>query len=328
MPPYAHVFVIVEENKHHAQVLGGKLAPNLSRLARDYGEATRFYGETHPSQPNYIALLGGDTFGIADNDPPFCRPGTHDRLCREHEERGYADHVTSCPHLGDQLTAIGMTWRAYLEDMPTDLRPPLPGRARIGAAFPTGLYAPKHAGFLNFRSVYGDGSKLHPALKGFEALDADLASGRLPHFALIIPNLCNDMHGEDGPHIAKDCQDWNTPGLIRRGDRMIGQMVAKIQATPAWRSKENVAIVITFDEDDGQDAPLKRPGYGGGRIPTVVVTNHGGRKAKDATLYNHYALLRTIENALGVAQHLRHAGDPDTKAMTSLFAVEGGKSGG
>ena len=44
-------------------------APNLNRLAAQYGSATRFYAESHPSEPNYVAMLGGDTFGIATMTP-------------------------------------------------------------------------------------------------------------------------------------------------------------------------------------------------------------------------------------------------------------------
>ena len=86
--------------------------------------------------------------------------------------------------------------------------------------------------------------------------------------------------------------------------------------------------VITFDEDDGEDRAVPLPGLRGGRIPTVVITNHGGRKPPDATLYSHYSLLRTVEDALGVGEHLRHAADASTRPMTPLFAVGGGKAGG
>jgi hypothetical protein len=101
-------------------------------------------------------------------------------------------------------------------------------------------------------------------------------------------------------------------------------------ATRAWRSKANAAIVITFDEGSGRtregccavtpDAPSN---YGGGHIPTIVITNHGPRGLKDETPYNHYSLLRTIEDAFGISEHLAHAGDGDkgVVAMRPLFAA-------
>ena len=63
--------------------------------------------------------------------------------------------------------------------------------------------------------------------------------------------------------------------------------------------------------------------FGGGHIPTIVITNHGPRGVKDATPYNHYALLRTMEDAFGIKTHLRNAGaiDKGVVAMTPLFAA-------
>jgi hypothetical protein len=91
-----------------------------------------------------------------------------------------------------------------------------------------------------------------------------------------------------------------------------------------------MAIVITFDEGAGKtregccgvtpDAPSN---FGGGHIPTIVITNHGPRGLKDATPYNHYALLRTIEDAFGIRAHLGYAAatDKGVAAMTPLFAA-------
>jgi phosphatidylinositol-3-phosphatase len=101
-----------------------------------------------------------------------------------------------------------------------------------------------------------------------------------------------------------------------------------------WSAPENTAIVITFDENDkderggpdqgccGNDS--KSLAYaGGGRIPTVVITNHGPRGVIDATPYNHYSLLRTTESAFGSSEYLGHAADQDggVKVMSLLFAV-------
>ena len=63
--------------------------------------------------------------------------------------------------------------------------------------------------------------------------------------------------------------------------------------------------------------------FGGGHIPTVVITNHGPREGGDDTPYNHYSLLRTTEEALGIDEFLGHANDQalGVKAMSPLFAV-------
>jgi arylsulfatase A-like enzyme len=145
-----------------------------------------------------------------------------------------------------------------------------------------------------------------------------------------VPNQCNEMHGLRGAAIPADCDYGDTKGLIRRGDAVTAELVKRIQATPAWRSRENVAIVITFDEGFGSNrdgccgvTPTAPSNFGGGHIPTLVLTNHGPRGVKDDTPYNHYSLLRTIEDAFGIDQHLAHAAETDQGVvpMVPLFAT-------
>ncbi len=332
VPRYAHIFVILAENKSYDEIIGGANAPNFSRLAKAYGDATRFYGEVHPSEANYVALLGGDTFGIHDDDPWFCKPGATDPAClNASREHPYPDHTVHSPGLSDQLNAAHLTWKGYYEDLPA------PGSLAYIASDPaisdgtrfTALYAAKHSGFTNFASVQGDPNRAR-RLVGFDAFEADLKAGRLPNFALIVPNQCNEMHGLVGARVPADCEGHNTAGLIRRGDAEIGKLVAEIQATPMWRSRQNVAIVLTFDEGlPGERTgccgvtPDQPSNYGGGHIPTVVITNHGPHGLADATPYNHYSLLRTIEDAFGISEHLGHAAQTD-KGVVPMTALFGG----
>jgi hypothetical protein len=110
----------------------------------------------------------------------------------------------------------------------------------------------------------------------------------------------------------------------------VGELVERLMATRAWKSQKNVAIIITFDESgrgqrDGCCAvtPDQRSNFGGGRIATVVITNHGPRGLADDTPYNHYSLLRTFEDVFGIEERLGHAGDTDrgVQSMTALFAT-------
>jgi hypothetical protein len=145
---------------------------------------------------------------------------------------------------------------------------------------------------------------------------------------LIVPDQCDEMHGINSPKAPLDCQKGDA-GLVRRGDTYVHDIVGEIQASPIWKNGMT-AIVITWDEDgkadripgspqaccviDAQDNP------GGGHIPTIVITNHGPRGLADPTPYDHYSLLRTVEDALGLGGHLRHADDPTVLPMTPLFA--------
>ena len=332
VPRFAHVFVIIEENKDYDQILGGVAAPNLARLAKTYGDATQFFGEVHPSEGNYVALLGGDTFGIHDDDPWYCKPGATDATCAGAKwESAYVDHTVHERGLSDQLLAAGLNWKGYYQNLPA------PGSLAYIATDPkiddgtrnTALYASKHSGFVNFESVQSDPNRADH-LVGFDRLDADLTSDSLPAFALIVPNQCNEMHGLFGPRVPLDCLAPNKAGLIRRGDAEAARLAGAIMKTRAWGSAQNVAIVITFDEGAGGArtgccgiTPTAPSNFGGGHIPTVVITNHGPRGLADATPYNHYSLLRTIEDAFGIQEHLRHAGETD-KGVVPMARLFGG----
>jgi phospholipase C len=322
---YDHILVIVEENKGYSTVLDRGLAPAISDLAKAYGNATQMFAERHPSEPNYVAMLGGDTFGIADDDGWFCVPGSTEPGCKGAAAPGYVPHLVDGPNLATQLQAKGLDWKAYLEDIPA------PGSLAMlspeSDTAPAGLYAAKHTGFTNFTTVHAD-PNLTRKLVGFDVLRADLRSGNVPAFALVVPNQCNEMHGVGGPKSPPDCSGGDE-GLVRRGDAYVRDLVALIQGSPVWTHGET-AIVLTWDEDSKVDripgtvqsccVPVDAHNPGGGHIPTIVITNHGPRGLTDATAYDHYSLLRTIEDALGLDGHLRHAGDAAVLPMTPLFA--------
>lgn len=325
VPHYDHIVVIVEENRSYATILDRNEAPAIAALAQTYGQATEMFAERHPSEPNYVAMLGGDTFGIADDDSWYCVPGSTRPNCKGSDKPGFAVHLIEGPNLASQLAAKGLGWRAYLEDLPA------PGSLAIfspeTATAPAALYAAKHTGFTNFATVHAD-PKLATELVGFDALKSDLQSGNVPAFAYVVPNQCNEMHGIDSPKAPADCKG---EGLIRRGDAEIHELITEMQASPIW-THGNTAIVITWDEDDKAD---RAPGLpqsccvvdannpGGGHIPTIVITNHGPRGLSDPTPYDHYSLLRTIEDAFGLDGYLRHAGDASVQPMTPLFAIAG-----
>ena len=64
---YRHVVVIVLENHSYESVIGSSQAPYLNSLARQWSLATDYSGVAHPSLPNYLALIGGGTFGVSSD---------------------------------------------------------------------------------------------------------------------------------------------------------------------------------------------------------------------------------------------------------------------
>lgn len=162
VPAFRHVFVIVFENKERSDVFDSADAPTFNALGDRYAKLTGYRGVTHPSLPNYLALVSGSTQGITEN-------------C--------TDCIVDARNLADTLVAAKKTWKTYAEG--------LPGPGFTGGL--SGRYAKKHNPFLYFRSVVSKPAQLNRVVPLAE-LRADLDADRLPDFALIIPDLCNSMH--------------------------------------------------------------------------------------------------------------------------------------
>lgn len=309
VPQYKHIFVIIFENKAFDQIRGNPNAPIINQLAETYGMASKFFGEVHPSEANYVAMLGGSTFGIHDDAPYNAKPNTPGSHGVDHTIRGRS--------LLDQLEEKALTWKGYFEDIPS------PGYK--GTAYPNStnaLYASKHNGFINFLKVQNDSKEL-AKLVGIDQLTLDLQSSNVPNYSHIVLNQCHEMHGL--PQCA------NTQQLIKMGDTMIGKIINQITSSSLWSSSDNNAIVITWDEDNGSTTglqgccgyePNSAANFGGGHILTIVITNHGPRGVVDNTPYNHYSLLRTTEDAFGIHEYLNKAGSNEggVKPMTPLFS--------
>jgi phosphatidylinositol-3-phosphatase len=162
IPAFSHIFVIVLENHEYSSIIGKPTALYLNGLAQQYGLATNFYGTRHPSLPNYVALIGGDTFGIT-SDCNSC--------------------FVAAPNLVDQLETAGKSWKAYMEAMPSPCFVGDSGK----------LYKQKHNPFIYFDDIRLNAARCQKIVP-FTQFAADLQSNSLPDFVWITPNMCNDMH--------------------------------------------------------------------------------------------------------------------------------------
>jgi hypothetical protein len=345
LPRYEHIFVIIGENKSYKQIIGNVAdAPQMNSLASQYGLATEYYGVVHPSEGNYVAMLGGNTFGIHDDDAWFCQPKQQHLDCEESFNPNYQPHTINARSLMDQLEESNLTWKGYFEDLPA------PGSTIIEHPSddpdrPKYLYVASHNGFLNFTRVRQD-PQMAEKIVPMGQLAVDLVAGRLPNYAHIVLNMCNNMHGLDDVPLNeeyKDClfdrhKDETLSAVIRRGDNAIGEIVNQIISSAVWTNPGNAAIVITWDEDysvyscedntssnkEGVQGccssyPGSPPDSCGGKVATIVITNRGPLNRKDPTPYNHYSLLRTCEEAFGISEYLGLAGDKRVNPMTPLF---------
>jgi hypothetical protein len=295
IPRYQHIVEIMMENTSYSTIIGNPLAPTINALASKYGLATNYFGVTHPSEPNYVANIGGSFFGIQDDNQFYCTPAlaSSDPNCAGTT----VNHTLSAPTLADQLTAADLTWKGYFQTLP-----PVPSTGLIKTGpnangpytfkFPNNtnaLYASKHNPFVNFTGTQDALSNMVPDTQ----LAKDLAREKLPNFSYIVPDQCHDMHG------TSSCPTTN--GLISAGDAYVGNLVHEIMSSETWRDGRN-AIVITWDEDDFSDTGKPGTGccgsnVGGGHVATVVITNRTDHPIQDNTAYNHYSLLLSIEAA-------------------------------
>jgi hypothetical protein len=162
LPVFSHVFIIVMENHEYGAIVGNPAAAYINSLAASYGLATNYFAISHPSLPNYLAMVAGSTFGIA-SDCTQC--------------------FVTAPNIGDQVEQSGRSWKAYLEGMPSP--------CYLGSS--AGKYAQKHNPFVYFTGLRNDPGRCAAHVVPFSQFGVDLA-GTLPNYVWITPDMCNDMH--------------------------------------------------------------------------------------------------------------------------------------
>jgi len=182
--------------------------------------------------------------------------------------QGITDDCTSCVvvahSLADTLEGAGRTWKTYAEGLP-----------QAGFTGPyVGRYAKKHNPLVYFRNVFSAPKRLGRIVP-FAAFARDFAAGTLPDYSLVVPNLCNDMH---------DCP-------VATGDRWLGRFLAPLLTNPQLSGG---AVFVVFDESDNSNVG------GGGIVPAFVAGPLVQAGSRSAVVFDHYSLLRTIEDGWGL----------------------------
>jgi phosphatidylinositol-3-phosphatase len=323
--PVRHVFVIVLENEPYLTTFGEQSpAPFLAHeLPKQGALLDQYFGIGHYSLGNYIAMISGQApnSGTQADCPVYSE---FNRNARRLDPNGQAlgegcIYPADVKTLADQLDAANLTWKGYMEDMGADPARESAGcgHAAIGATDNTNhaaandQYADKHNPFVYFHSIIDDSDYCGRHVVNLDHLVSDLQSVRTtPNFSFITANLCHDGH--DAP-----CKNGEPGGLIS-ADAFLRVWVARVLASPAFR--QDGLLVITFDEGTdaldcceeqglpGGPAP-GRFGPGGGRIGAVLLSPFIAPDTLSSTPYNHYSLLRTVEDFFGLP-HLGYAGAP------------------
>jgi hypothetical protein len=348
LPPIRHVFVIMLENESASSTFGNPAAdPYLARTLPAEGAFLPNYDAVgHASNDNYVAFVSGQ--------PPNPLNQTD---CVDYVDfaglalPGDTDEGIGCVYpavtktIGNQLSAAGLSWKAYEQDMGNIAsresaacgRPDLNAIDHTQDAVYDDGYATRHDPFVYFHAVidsqaYCDqhvvalgspyGAMPAGALPGELGLAHDLkAISTTPNYSFITPNLC--MDGHDYP-----CK--NEPSgtsALNDIDRFLATWVPMITSSPAF--KANGLLEITFDEgadSDGTSCCGETPGLtsplpglsgpGGGKIGAIVLSPFikGGTVSPRA--YNHYSSLATVESIFGLPRL------GEAKTVTSIFGSD------
>lgn len=274
-PNIDHVFVIVMENmdattahkgdksfiygnKKHAPYINKELIPSASRALNFIDELPDL-----PSEPHYILMEAGtnefdDTTFTCDAEPT--------RKCDGSDTQNWTN---SPKHLATELKAAGRSWMTYSQGYDPE---------NTGACPVTShdRYAARHVPFVFFADVAGappawntPGCAQH--FRDFSQLKEGLASGNVPNYAFIVPDVCNDMHGHE------TCKD----NLVKKADDFLKSMLPGLID---WSKKNRGIVMLAWDEDSTSEVmPFILAGAG-------VKQNYASEEP-----YSHRSMIRTVE---------------------------------
>ena len=206
MPSKVLVFIV----ENHSLAEMRSQMPWTAALADRYGYATSYRALTHPSLPNYLAIAGGSTFGVADDADP-------------------SSHPISGPSVFGRALGVGDTARVYAESMPGTC-----------VTTPAGEYVPKHNPWVYFVDERADCGRYDVPL---DALAGDAHAGTLPGAGMVIADMCHIAH--DCPLAAAD--DWlkaEVAPVLAGPDFRQGRLVVVITADEDDRSDANRVLTV------------------------------------------------------------------------------------
>ncbi len=276
---FDHFLIVILENEDAKTVTE---IPYMDSLAKSGAYLADYYGVAHPSYPNYLALVGGETFINSSK-------AVEDPVAHEAREFGDAQLLIDAPSLASRFDKGGVTWNAFAEDYPVTDR--VPNRCDFGRK--SGLYARKHMPFLSFKEFH-DNPALCAHIRNLKWFRPD----SLAAYTMIIPNLVHDGH--DAP--------LTTAVAWLRG--FLKPIVTNAELM------QKTLVVVTFDES----ATSGREKVFGAKRANLIYTALLGGMVKSGTAsneaYTHFSLLRLVEENFGLSPSLAPAG---TNAIDGIW---------
>jgi hypothetical protein len=319
------------------------IAPYLSRkLERRGALLPRYYGVAHEQLANGIALLSGQgpTPATVANCPVYLDVSPATVSGEEQVAGDGCVYPATTATLPGQLEIKRLTWRAYVQGADeAGATAPACGHPAIGQPDPSTAqpggqpYATSGNPFVYFRGLIEDPSCALNDV-GLSSLKADLsAAKRTPNLSYIVPDRCHDA--SPGP-----CPGGG-PGGLAAADGLLAQVVPKILASPAYRHGGLLLITTDAAPSSGEFADSSSccgqprfpnlppatgvaaslPPEGGGQVGALALSPFIKPGTTSQEPYNHYSLLRTIEDLFGL-KHLGYAAGAHVSSLqASLFAA-------
>lgn len=317
---FDHIVVLTEENASAKNTFASdSKAVYLRSLAKQGVFLPNYYGTSHVSLGNYIAMVSGQVPNPTNTTDCL---GLSLWTCVQPQTAQDGGR-----NLADQLEEAKLDWRSYQDGTTTpcfhatysatDPSPDLyQGNSTTGAK----NYADRHNPFIYFANVIGDQPRCDAHQRPFTDLATDLKNNALPAFSFITPDTCNDGH--DSPCAGQ------TAGGLTTVDAFAKQ---HLPALIDYLNKNNGLLIINFDEggypSSAAEATTTSTDYYcagcagggiGGRTGAILVSSRLKGGTTDAHPYDHYSLLRTIEDSFGISEHLGRADEAD--AFVTAFA--------
>ncbi|KAJ7767630.1 phosphoesterase family-domain-containing protein [Mycena metata] len=258
--------------------------PTFQAIAEQGILFTNYYAVTHPSEPNYVAAIGGDFFGMHVDDM-YRIPSN-----------------ISC--VVDLLEDKNISWATYQENMPTDglyaKSFDAPNYASPSSR-PYPYYVRKHNPLIIYDAVSRDSSRTN-RIRTFNDFANDVVNGTLPQWVFVTPNMVNDAHDTTIDFTASFLEYWLLPLVV---DPRI--------------NSDSTLILLTFDENETYGIQNRIFTVAmGGAIPEHL------RGTTDDTLYTHYSSLSTVQSNWGLKSLGRQDTNPILSNVFSFVAEQTG----
>lgn len=317
LPSYSHVFVLVLENEGFTSTYGSSSPAHFlnGTLVPQGVLDDQYYATGHASLDNYIAMTSAQqSNGLTNTDCAAvsiytCAQST---LAFDNGE-----------NIGDQLDAVGVTWKGYMDSMPspcfheayspTTLTPdPYQGDGGGDSTY-MGDYADRHNPFIYYPDIVGNDARCQAHDVPYTQLATDITDGTVPDFGFITPDTCHDGH--DAP-----CSG-GAPGGLVSADAWLQSNVPPLLD---YLNAHNGLLIITTDEAATSDTsgcchggPSGAQGQGG--LVGLLALGPGVKAGQVVhTPYDHASLMRTVEDFFGAQPYLNNASP--SSPMTDLFA--------